>query len=97
MNRSLLTGALHERRVVGHVSGWKEQMRTCVCGKPWPCPDLYRPCPFCRDLMEEHEIVHGELDGKDAIAVGCRGCQAHGPMALTEAEAQAKWNAVRLA
>lgn len=28
----------HERRVVGHLSGWKEQMSTCVCGKPWPCP-----------------------------------------------------------
>lgn len=27
----------HERRVVGHASGWQEQMDTCVCGKPWPC------------------------------------------------------------
>jgi hypothetical protein len=27
----------HERRVVGHVSGWKEQMNTCVCGRDWPC------------------------------------------------------------
>ena len=27
----------HERRVVGHVSGWQEQMHTCVCGNPWPC------------------------------------------------------------
>jgi hypothetical protein len=27
----------HERRVVGHVSGWKEQMDTCVCGEEWPC------------------------------------------------------------
>jgi hypothetical protein len=27
----------HERRVVGHVSGWQEQMDTCVCGQPWPC------------------------------------------------------------
>ena len=27
----------HERRVVGHASGWQEQMNTCVCGKPWPC------------------------------------------------------------
>lgn len=33
----------HERRVVGHVSGWQEQMNTCVCGKPWPCPDLQQP------------------------------------------------------
>jgi hypothetical protein len=30
----------HERRVVGHVSGWQEQMNTCVCGKPWPCPEV---------------------------------------------------------
>lgn len=30
----------HERRVVGHVSGWQEQMNTCVCGKPWPCAEL---------------------------------------------------------
>lgn len=29
----------HERRVVGHAGGWKEQMDTCVCGKPWPCED----------------------------------------------------------
>lgn len=27
----------HERRVVGHASGWQEQMDTCVCGQPWPC------------------------------------------------------------
>ena len=27
----------HERRVVGHASGWKEQMDSCVCGNPWPC------------------------------------------------------------
>lgn len=31
-------GEGHERRVVGHASGWQEQMDTCVCGKPWPCP-----------------------------------------------------------
>jgi len=30
----------HERRVVGHASGWKEQMDTCVCGQKWPCPSL---------------------------------------------------------
>lgn len=30
----------HERRAVGHVSGWQEQMDTCVCGKRWPCPEL---------------------------------------------------------
>jgi hypothetical protein len=30
----------HERRVVGHISGWKEQMATCVCGQTWPCPSL---------------------------------------------------------
>lgn len=30
----------HERRVVGHASGWKEQMDTCVCGKPWPCSEV---------------------------------------------------------
>lgn len=29
----------HERRVVGHLSGYQEQMSTCICGKPWPCPD----------------------------------------------------------
>jgi hypothetical protein len=27
----------HERRVVGHVSGWQEQMDTCRCGAKWPC------------------------------------------------------------
>lgn len=27
----------HERRVIGHASGWKEQMNTCVCGEKWPC------------------------------------------------------------
>lgn len=27
----------HERRVVGHASGWKEQMDTCACGRKWPC------------------------------------------------------------
>lgn len=31
------TPAKHERRVVGHTSGWQEQLDTCVCGKPWPC------------------------------------------------------------
>jgi hypothetical protein len=35
----------HERRVVGHVSGWKEQMNTCVCGKVWPCIDSYSDEP----------------------------------------------------
>lgn len=29
--------AAPERRVVGHASGWQDQMDTCVCGKPWPC------------------------------------------------------------
>lgn len=29
----------HERRVVGHASGWHEQMNTCICGKRWPCPE----------------------------------------------------------
>lgn len=33
----------HERRVVSHASGWKEQTDECVCGKPWPCPELTRP------------------------------------------------------
>lgn len=27
----------HERRIVGHASGWKEQMDTCICGARWPC------------------------------------------------------------
>lgn len=27
----------HERRVVQHVSGWREAMPTCVCGNAWPC------------------------------------------------------------
>jgi hypothetical protein len=31
----------HERRVVGHASGWKEHMDECVCGqKQWPCPSV---------------------------------------------------------
>jgi hypothetical protein len=34
------SGITHERRVVGHVSGWQEQMPTCVCGNPWPCSAL---------------------------------------------------------
>jgi hypothetical protein len=34
------TAVRHERRVVGHVSGWQEQMDTCVCGLKWPCPTL---------------------------------------------------------
>ena len=28
----------HRRRVVGHASGWQEQMDTCICGNKWPCP-----------------------------------------------------------
>jgi hypothetical protein len=33
-------GIKHDRRTVGHVSGWKEQMETCVCGQKWPCPEI---------------------------------------------------------
>jgi hypothetical protein len=33
----------HERRVVGHASGWQEQMDTCVCGQQWPCPRAVQP------------------------------------------------------
>lgn len=29
----------HERRIVGHASGWQEQMDTCICGKAWPCAE----------------------------------------------------------
>lgn len=29
----------HEKRIVGHASGWQEFTGECVCGKQWPCPD----------------------------------------------------------
>lgn len=32
----------HEQRIVGHASGWKEQMDTCICGQPWPCSQVPR-------------------------------------------------------
>lgn len=38
VSRGAETKASHERRVVGHASGWQEQMDTCVCGQQWPCP-----------------------------------------------------------
>lgn len=33
----------HEKRIVGHVSGWQEFTGQCVCGKPWPCPEVQAP------------------------------------------------------
>lgn len=34
---NLLPVPKHMRRVTGHVSGWQEQHKYCICGEPWPC------------------------------------------------------------
>lgn len=53
----------HKRRVVGHVSGWQEQMSTCVCGKPWPCPDLRTQPPAGESAGESADALpSGSLD-----------------------------------
>lgn len=53
----------HERRVVGHASGWQEQMDTCVCGKPWPCASVASTTPR-----------RGETPHTEALRYLCRTC-----------------------
>jgi hypothetical protein len=47
----------HERRVVGHVSGWQEQMATCVCGQPWPCQIPSKQVCILADHIHRREYV----------------------------------------
>ncbi len=73
----------HERRVVGHASGWKEQMNTCVCGKPWPCSELEQPsskqgccCPCHRSDKPLPPLI--PIDGKAELGVVYRGTDSWG-------------------
>jgi hypothetical protein len=43
------SASAHVRRIVGHASGWQEQMDTCVCGKPWPCSNAVAAVGTQRD------------------------------------------------
>ncbi len=54
----------HARRVVGHVSGWKEQLDICLCGKPWPCPeaDTLKDTKEVERLRERNALLTKELD-----------------------------------
>lgn len=102
------TDVKHERRVVGHVSGWKEQMDTCVCGKPWPCPELesskdvvLAPCPHCgRQESVEFNNRSDELEELDVFGwwrVICSGnasgCGSSSGYWETQEEAAQHWNA----
>ncbi len=51
-------------------------------------PAIMKPCPFCG----KQELITGGDPISDDIIVTCRNCGAFGPGAVSEQEAEAKWN-----
>jgi hypothetical protein len=70
-----MTDTKHERRVVGYASGQQEQMDTCVCGKPWPCPELRTSNPMRNALQELADAAEEQASSEPDMPSNDETCQ----------------------